>query len=935
MVPPPDSTGDEFPDFESMTPEEQMAWLESLARRQGASSEEFTTAADYDIPELPEDTVVDEPGYVPFTASMRPAETKEEPPSPEPEPVAALEIEEIEQEEPEPAFAEDIQAVMAEQVEAADMELAEAFAGLPAADEEVDPMLWLDSLAARPGQRFDAFDLDLDVEQPELEMAESEFDEDFLFALSPALSPEDEVEAVSEPQESVEVEPKAVIEPPSPVPEPAVEFEPELVVSEAETLDAVPVSSGDDPLGGIDPMLWLESLAARQGVGADELTTSADLDIPEMPEDIEIDEPGYVPFDVTGGTGRVKKETEAQAEPEPVELEPEVVPEPAFESMPVAAEPEPESVADLAEAFAAEALEPEHVPSGDEGEGALLGADPMTWLESLAKRQGAKVEELTTSADIDIPEMPEDTVIDEPGYVEYSPFGTLAFEEEEPPALTPVEAKPLPEAALSEELEAVPQAESVDDSLSWLEDLAAEPEIDVADLLAFEEEFQEITAPADAPRLLDDMSDEEIAYAQAHGQLTPEQEKSWLLRQAAKLAEMRESQELDAVEIRYEAIAPAEPSELPDWLQDIRDEAEQEEAQAADLLVGDRSVPAESVEELPDWLEKPITEDEPVSDTAEVSLDADVDTLWADAVEEPEPKTEIWADEDSELAAFISGGMVPDETDQLAEALDREYDSRAVGDEEEPEWYTQAVEAVSEAELEAPDTVLEEAAPVDDVPDWIKEAAQEVAGGAAADMPDWLAASAVDAEMPAWLAAAAEPIAPDIAPAAPEVELDWLPTETAEAAESELVPIDWLTVEEEPEPAPAKKVPPPVAAVPTPVAPPKLEPEKAPAAAVPIPDDAAFSDYRKRLEAAPDDHDARLGLARALFAKQQVGPSLDHYDCLIDAAQLLDDVSNDLSIHLGEHPGEPRLRRLLGDSYMRRGLLQQALEAYRDALDQL
>ena len=45
MVPAPD----EFPDFDSMTPEEQMAWLESLARRQGANADEFVTAADQDI----------------------------------------------------------------------------------------------------------------------------------------------------------------------------------------------------------------------------------------------------------------------------------------------------------------------------------------------------------------------------------------------------------------------------------------------------------------------------------------------------------------------------------------------------------------------------------------------------------------------------------------------------------------------------------------------------------------------------------------------------------------------------------------------------------------------------------------------------------------------------------------------------------------------
>jgi hypothetical protein len=57
------------PDFENMSPEEIMAWMETLAKRQGAT-EGFTTDADLDIPEIDPDTVViDEPGYVPYSES--------------------------------------------------------------------------------------------------------------------------------------------------------------------------------------------------------------------------------------------------------------------------------------------------------------------------------------------------------------------------------------------------------------------------------------------------------------------------------------------------------------------------------------------------------------------------------------------------------------------------------------------------------------------------------------------------------------------------------------------------------------------------------------------------------------------------------------------------------------------------------------------------
>ncbi len=57
---------DNMPDFDSMTPEEMMAWMEALAKRQGAT-EGLVTAGDMDVPEIDPDSVaIDEPGYIPF-----------------------------------------------------------------------------------------------------------------------------------------------------------------------------------------------------------------------------------------------------------------------------------------------------------------------------------------------------------------------------------------------------------------------------------------------------------------------------------------------------------------------------------------------------------------------------------------------------------------------------------------------------------------------------------------------------------------------------------------------------------------------------------------------------------------------------------------------------------------------------------------------------
>ena len=59
---------DNMPDFDNMSQDEIMAWMETLAKRQGAS-EGFTTTADMDIAEVdPNTAVIDEAegGYVPY-----------------------------------------------------------------------------------------------------------------------------------------------------------------------------------------------------------------------------------------------------------------------------------------------------------------------------------------------------------------------------------------------------------------------------------------------------------------------------------------------------------------------------------------------------------------------------------------------------------------------------------------------------------------------------------------------------------------------------------------------------------------------------------------------------------------------------------------------------------------------------------------------------
>jgi hypothetical protein len=269
MTLPPNGEGTNKPEDDPLGGMDPMAWLESLARRQGANPEELITAADLDVP-LPS---AEQPAERP-----RP-QASNEPPAPEP--------------------------------------------ALSSADDPLggmDPMAWLESLARRQGANPEELitAADLDVPLPSAEQ--------------PAERPR----------------PQASNEPPAP--EPAL-------------------SNADDPLGGMDPMAWLESLARRQGANPEELITAADLDVPLPSAELPAESP------------------RPQASNEPS------APEPALSS----------------------------------ADDPLGGMDPMAWLESLARRQGANPEELITAADLDVPLPSAEAEITAPGYTDFDPFSAGAL----------------------------------------------------------------------------------------------------------------------------------------------------------------------------------------------------------------------------------------------------------------------------------------------------------------------------------------------------------------------------------------------------------------------------------------------------------------------------------------------------------------------------
>jgi predicted negative regulator of RcsB-dependent stress response len=74
--------------------------------------------------------------------------------------------------------------------------------------------------------------------------------------------------------------------------------------------------------------------------------------------------------------------------------------------------------------------------------------------------------------------------------------------------------------------------------------------------------------------------------------------------------------------------------------------------------------------------------------------------------------------------------------------------------------------------------------------------------------------------------------------------------------------------------------------------------------------------------------------ARNRYQGGDVGGSVAIYEMLVRASQSLADVANDLAT-MARDKKDPVVYRVLGDSLMRQGRLQEALNTYRDALNLL
>ncbi len=698
---------DNTPDFDSMSPEEIMAWMETLAKRQGVKSEELTTSADVDIPEIdPDSVVIDEPGYVPY-GEERPPKPASPPPSPvRHEPLTAARPADA----PFPAQAQTLRP--SEPPFPPPSQAPRPFSAPPprpqaaSPEEPQGPARPLTPLAPRPSAPPSGLNplrppsVPPTRPMPTAPSTPPRAAPDFAprpaaqTPIPPADTPRQTPDLTSRPpsQPAAQTPPaQPPARPPISIPpNPRTAFEPPKWLTSRPLTGPLasapppPVESKSAPepektvSEDTDAMKWLESLAADQGDSLFNLDLSSLMGPPVIDEAPATSLNPVAWLQDLAGTQAEDDATAIFARVEPPQ--PTAAPEPPGAAAPVSSADIP-TVADPFDS----------------------GVDPIAWLENLARRQGAKSEELTTSVSMEIP-VPENPVIDEPGY---NPFSFDA----------PIERR---------QTQHNDTPFTLDDPDSW-PDLT--PDTDTGEPVA--------SSPTD------DVS--AIERAISEGTVSPEQMQAYLEHQTDLYVD-----DLASDADTADDDAPPVPAELPDWL------LEQVGAPPVDLPIAPAAEAAaepDVFDDMPEWLR----EDADQTDAA--SLLGIFDDIPAE--EDSQSLTT-----DPEFAGYT---IEIDRSDPWVEAFEAEQEDGLPDITELPGWYVENLndpERIAAVDQMADAPALADAAlPVEaelkpgqpvDLPSWASLPEEEPA--LVTDLPDWLLeldASGVTnvepEEIPDWL----------------------------------------------------------------------------------------------------------------------------------------------------------------------------------------
>ncbi len=878
----------DMPDFDSMSPEEMMRWMETLAKRQGAD-EGLTTDADLEIDEISEDDerLAGQGDYIPYGWTQeqweaqleKEAQQKAEKAARQQQPPAAPAPPPVPEPEPEP-----------EPVQPA----ASADAGTPDFDSmsPEEMMRWMESLAKRQGAD-EGLTTDADLEIDEI----SEDDE--RLAGQGDYIPYGWTQEQWEAQLEKEAQQKAEKAARQQQPPAEVDVEDELFDEDEGEEDFLEALSGDV----LQPPSLDELFGAAQE--DDNILPEFDADITSMPTDRAPAQPAEPatqnPMDwLTGLMG--------QEEENAGELDFDMDALGNLEGL-AAADDSGDSMSWLADLAGGGDSAPQQEDTPDEGS--------LEWQEALARRQGANTQELITGGYADAPEA-EDTSERDPGYQPFS------FEEGTGGTLQGADEP-------GEQLDFASLGEGEPED--WLNELANVSEESDSDEL-FGLDFSEGSVIAEAEDADDEYDDvtSSVVEKMNRGEVSPEEIANFFDAQF-KRAETR-TDVPDYIEGEEDLIPPAIEAEIPDWLQETMAESAADTADTdeepsatstAEMMIAglDLGDDTEAEDQIPDWLQEDIAED-----TGDIEED-------------------IFAEEDFEAEfeadTLLLDSVTDDEQDTWEQAFAAEQSGKL------DTWYEQALQEVSDdilddlPEDEPAGELLSADLPAEDhlpkgqpqaLPAWMTgDETSTIAEVPAIEEEDlsWLADDDTtsddldDEEMPAWLRQQVDEPAEEDVP-------DWVQQAGLSDIPLEEIP-EWLreTMDEEEDAVASQE-----AAAIMEEEPARPEPEPAPEPAAPVPAIPQRSPAPVPATAVKIDVAAFLQRARQKVSGGDVDGGLQEFEQVVRSNQALDEVEQEVKqlVESGEKKN-PAAHRVLGDVLMRQGKLQEALDTYRKALNML
>lgn len=378
----------------------------------------------------------------------------------------------------------------------------------------------------------------------------------------------------------------------------------------------------------------------------------------------------------------------------------------------------------------------------------------------------------------------------------------------------------------------------------------------------------------------------------------------------------------DELEPQKQEILPPEeiPSSKEDeafaWLESLAAKQGAEEA----LLLS----PEERREQPPEWIREYL-DTQPASPALEENIEEQV-------ISEAEP---LLPEAEAELPEWLQGS-----TPLVEEKTEVEL----------PEWFKEEVTEEKPAEEEIPDWLMEptqeiEQIPESELPEWLKESSQVPEPIAETELPSWLKSeeetvveseegspsiveeTPVSEELPSWLKSEEEisvvseealPSIVDETPVSEEVP-DWLkefhPPQLEHVTEEELPALQEISTSLDEEVSTTIEE---ISAISPP------EPQIASAEEI-IPSPPV--DFEVQTVTPTGEFET----ARALLQRGDLSSAFNEYQQLIRKHTALDEIISDLNDALYRYPMDVKMWMLLGDAYLRKDMLSEAMNAYNKA----